>query len=108
MNKYQAQIDAFMDTVKAKNGHETEFLQAVHEVAEAVIPVIEETPKYKAAKILERMVEPERTLMFRVPWTDDQGSVQVNRGYRVEFNSAIRVVQRWFCVSSLRVNHCQF
>ncbi|MCH2231085.1 MAG: NADP-specific glutamate dehydrogenase [Crocinitomicaceae bacterium] len=88
-NKYQAEIDAFMDKVKASNGHETEFLQAVHEVAEAVIPVIEETPKYKEAKILDRMVEPERTLMFRVPWVDDKGEVQVNRGYRVEFNSAI-------------------
>lgn len=88
-NKYQAQIDAFMDKVKSSNGHETEFLQAVLEVAEAVIPVIEETPKYKNAKILDRIVEPERTIMFRVPWLDDNGEVQVNRGYRVEFNSAI-------------------
>jgi glutamate dehydrogenase (NADP+) len=88
-NKYQAEIDAFMEKVKATNGHETEFLQAVHEVAEAVIPVIETTPKYKEAKILDRMVEPERTIMFRVPWIDDKGEVQVNRGYRVEFNSAI-------------------
>ncbi|MCR9174221.1 MAG: NADP-specific glutamate dehydrogenase [bacterium] len=88
-NKYQAQIDAFMDKMKATHGHEAEFLQAVHEVAEAVIPVIEETPKYKAAKILDRIVEPERTIMFRVPWLDDNGEVQVNRGYRVEFNSAI-------------------
>ncbi len=88
-HKYQAQIDAFMEKVKVTNGHEPEFLQAVHEVAEAVIPVIEETPKYKKAKILERMVEPERTIMFRVPWLDDKGEVQVNRGYRVEFNSAI-------------------
>jgi glutamate dehydrogenase (NADP+) len=88
-NKYQAEIDAFMEKVKASNGHETEFLQAVHEVAEAVIPVIEENPKYKAAKILDRMVEPERTIMFRVPWTADNGEVHVNRGFRVEFNSAI-------------------
>ena len=88
-NKYQSQIDAFMEKVKATNGHETEFLQAVQEVAEAVIPVIEETPKYKAARILDRMVEPERTIMFRVPWVDDKGDIQVNRGYRVEFNSAI-------------------
>ncbi len=87
--KYQAEIDAFMDRVKAKNGHEPEFLQAVHEVAEAVIPLIEETPKYKEAKILDRIVEPERTIIFRVPWLDDNGKVQVNRGYRVEFNSAI-------------------
>ncbi len=88
-NKYQAEIDAFMEKVKVSNGHETEFLQAVHEVAEAVIPVIEENPKYKDAKILERMVEPERTIIFRVPWTSDNGEVNVNRGFRVEFNSAI-------------------
>ncbi|MFN5634018.1 MAG: NADP-specific glutamate dehydrogenase [Flavobacteriia bacterium] len=88
-SKYQAEIDAFMDRVRAKNGHEPEFLQAVHEVAEAVIPVIEENPKYKASKILDRIVEPERTIIFRVPWLDDNGNVQVNRGYRVEFNSAI-------------------
>jgi glutamate dehydrogenase (NADP+) len=88
-SKYQAEIDAFMDSVKAVHGHEKEFIQAVHEVAEAVIPVIEETPKYKHAKILDRIVEPERTIIFRVPWLDDKGEVQVNRGYRVEFNSAI-------------------
>ena len=88
-SKYQVQIDAFMEKVKATNGHEKEFLQAVHEVAEAVIPIIEETPKYKAAKILDRMVEPERTIIFRVPWLDDKGEIQVNRGFRVEFNSAI-------------------
>jgi glutamate dehydrogenase (NADP+) len=78
-----------MDRVRAKNGHEPEFLQAVQEVAEAVIPIVEATPKYKAAKILDRIVEPERTIIFRVPWIDDKGEVQVNRGYRVEFNSAI-------------------
>jgi glutamate dehydrogenase (NADP+) len=88
-SKYQAEIDAFMDRVKAAQGHEKEFIQAVQEVAETVIPVIEETPKYKAAKILDRIVEPERTIIFRVPWLDDKGEVQVNRGYRVEFNSAI-------------------
>jgi glutamate dehydrogenase (NADP+) len=89
MSKYQAQIDAFMDKVKAKNGHETEFLQAVHEVAEVVIPFIQDHPKYEANNILERIVEPERTILFRVPWLDDAGNMQVNRGYRVEFNSAI-------------------
>lgn len=88
-SKYQAEIDSFMDRVKAKNGHEPEFMQAVHEVAEAVIPFIEENPKYKTAKILDRIIEPERTIMFRVSWLDDKGEVQVNRGYRVEFNSAI-------------------
>ena len=88
-DKYQAEIDAFMEKVRASNCHETEFLQAVQEVAEAVIPVIEKTPKYKEAKILDRMVEPERTIMFRVPWLDDKGGVRVNKGYRIEFNSAI-------------------
>jgi len=75
--------------LKKKNGHEPEFLQAVQEVAETVIPFIEENTKYKTSKILDRIVEPERTIIFRVPWLDDQGNIQVNRGYRVEFNSAI-------------------
>jgi glutamate dehydrogenase (NADP+) len=88
-NKFHAEIESFMDRVRSKNGHEPEFLQAVQEVAETVIPFIEENPKYKAAKILDRIVEPERTIIFRVPWLDDNGNVQVNRGYRVEFNSAI-------------------
>ena len=78
-----------MDRVRAKNGHEPEFLQAVQEVAEAVIPFIEANPKYKSAHILDRIVEPERTIIFRIPWLDDNGNIQVNRGYRVEFNSAI-------------------
>ena len=87
--KHRAQIDEFMAGVKAKNGHEPEFLQAVEEVAEAIIPFMEENPKYAGKKLLERMVEPERTLIFRVPWLDDKGNIQVNRGFRVEFNSAI-------------------
>lgn len=78
-----------MANVRARNSHEPEFLQAVEEVAETIIPFIEQNPKYKKHRILERMVEPERTIMFRVPWTDDDGDVHVNRGYRVEFNSAI-------------------
>ena len=65
------------------------FCKLSQEVAETVIPFIEENPKYKQAKILERMVEPERVIMFRVPWIDDQGEVQINRGYRIEMNSAI-------------------
>ena len=89
MSTYQNQIDTFMEGVKNKNGHEPEFIQAVLEVAEAVIPYIEENPKYKTAKILERIIEPERVIQFRVPWIDDSGEVQVNRGFRVEFNSAI-------------------
>ncbi|MBI2257634.1 MAG: NADP-specific glutamate dehydrogenase [Flavobacteriia bacterium] len=88
-SKHQAQIDAFMEKVKQKNGHEAEFIQAVQEVAETVIPFIEENPKYKTSKILDRIVEPERTIIFRVPWLDDKGEIQVNRGYRIEFNSAI-------------------
>ena len=82
-------IEAFLKLVKDKNSHETEFLQAVHEVAETVIPFIEDNPKYQGKMLLERMVEPERTIIFRVPWIDDQGNTQVNRGFRVEFNSAI-------------------
>ena len=74
-----------MDRVRAKNGHEPEFLQAVQEVAEAVIPFIEANPKYKTAQILDRIVEPERTIIFRVPWLDDNGHIHVNRGYRVEY-----------------------
>ena len=89
MSEFQSEIDAFIDSVKAKQAHETEFLQAVTEVAEAIIPFIADKPQYKDAKILERMVEPERTVMFRVPWLDDAGVPQINRGYRVEFNSAI-------------------
>jgi len=89
MNAHQSLIDSFMEKVRSKNAHEAEFLQAVEEVAEVIIPFLEENPKYKEAKILERIVEPERTIMFRVPWIDDQGEIQVNRGYRVEFNSAI-------------------
>jgi glutamate dehydrogenase (NADP+) len=85
----EKKIQDFMQEVKQKNPNEIEFLQAVEEVAEAVIPFMEKTPKYNNKMILERMVEPERVLMFRVPWLDDQGNTQVNRGYRVEFNSAI-------------------
>lgn len=85
----ESKINAFMDYVNLRNSNEPEFLQAVHEVAETVIPFIEKNPKYQGKKLLERMVEPERTLMFRVPWVDDNGETQVNRGYRVEFNSAI-------------------
>ncbi len=82
-------VNSFMERVKTKNPNEPEFLQAVHEVAETIIPFIEEHPKYKEGKILERISEPERIIIFRVPWLDDKGQVQVNRGYRVEFNSAI-------------------
>ena len=85
----EPKINAFIEYVKERNANEPEFMQAVHEVAETVIPFIESNPKYQGKKLLERMVEPERTLLFRVPWLDDNGEIQVNRGYRVEFNSAI-------------------
>ena len=85
----EATIKAFMDTVRAKNPNEPEFLQAVEEVAETVIPFIADKPQYQDAKILERITEPERVIMFRVPWLDDNGDVQVNRGFRIEMNSAI-------------------
>ena len=85
----KAKIQAFIDSVKVRNGNEPEFIQAVTEVAEAVLPFIENNPKYNNAMLLERMVEPERVIMFRVPWLDDKGDVQVNRGFRIEMNSAI-------------------
>ncbi len=82
-------IEEFMAKVVEKNPGEVEFHQAVREVVESVMPFIEENPKYQKAKILERMVEPERVIIFRVPWLDDKGEVQINRGYRIEMNSAI-------------------
>ena len=89
MSSYQKQIESFMKKLQIKDGHEPEFIQAVEEVAETVIPFIESNEKYKKTKILERIVEPERVIQFRVPWIDDSGEPQVNRGFRVEFNSAI-------------------
>ncbi len=86
MNK---KVKEFMDYATKRNPHEPEFLQAVYEVAETVLPFIEENPRYKGKMLLERMIEPERVVMFRVPWVDDKGNLQINRGYRVEFNSAI-------------------
>ncbi len=88
-NVYEQKVNDFMAKVIAKNPSEVEFHQAVHEVVETIIPFIEENPQYKEAKILERIVEPERVLLFRVPWLDDRGDVQVNRGFRIEMNSAI-------------------
>jgi len=86
MSEYTNKI---ISEVKAKNPSEPEFHQAVLEIAESLDLVFEKHPEYRTAKILERMVEPERTIMFRVPWMDDQGDVHINRGFRVEFNSAI-------------------
>ncbi len=84
-----AKIKEFMESVRMKNPGEDEFLQAVEEVVETVWDFYQQNPHYKKAKILERMTEPERVIMFRVPWIDDNGEVQVNRGYRIEFNSAL-------------------
>ncbi|WP_400076104.1 NADP-specific glutamate dehydrogenase [Winogradskyella sp. R77965] len=82
-------IEAFLDLVKERNGHEPEFLQAVQEVAETVIPYIAKHDIYNGKNILLRMVEPERLISFRVSWVDDDGEIQVNRGYRIQMNSAI-------------------
>ncbi len=89
MSSYKKEVDAFMAPLKEKLSHEKEFLQAVEEVAETVIPYIDKHPKYKEAKILERMTLPERAISYRVPWMDDKGKFQYNTGYRVQMNSAI-------------------
>ncbi len=82
-------LNDFMNEVKAKHPAQPEFHQAVEEVIGSLLPVVDKHPEFRKAKILERVVEPERVIMFRVPWVDDSGDVQVNRGYRIEFNSAI-------------------
>ena len=82
-------VDNVIEQVKAKNAEQPEFIQAVTEVLQSLEPVIEAHPEYEEAALLERIVEPERVIMFRVPWVDDNGKVQVNRGFRVQFNSAI-------------------
>ncbi|WP_150451111.1 NADP-specific glutamate dehydrogenase [Arenibacter lacus] len=87
----EERIKAFMDEVKARNGHQPEFIQAVQEVAETIIPFIflPGNEEYSGKNLLLRMVEPERLIYFRVPWVDDQGEINVNRGYRVQMNSAL-------------------
>ena len=85
----KADINEFLEALKVRTPGEREFHQAVQEVIESIWDVYQKNPRYQKAKILERIVEPERTIIFRVPWVDDRGEVQVNRGYRVEFNSAI-------------------
>ncbi|HXX63537.1 MAG TPA: Glu/Leu/Phe/Val dehydrogenase dimerization domain-containing protein, partial [Bacteroidota bacterium] len=82
-------VKGLLAQVKAKNPNEPEFHQAVQEVTESLDVVLERHPEYRSAKILDRMVEPERVVMFRVPWTDDQGEIHINRGFRVQMNSAI-------------------
>ena len=82
-------VEAFMEKIVEKNPGEKEFHQAVQEVAESIMPFIDKNPKYKKAKILERIAEPERVIMFRVSWMDDSDEIQINRGYRIQMNSAI-------------------
>lgn len=82
-------VDSVIEQVSAKNANEPEFIQAVTEVLTSLKPVIDTSPEYQQASLLERLVEPERVVMFRVPWVDDQGKIQVNRGFRVEFNSCL-------------------
>ncbi len=78
-----------LNVIKARDPYEKEFTQAVMEVVESVQPVLDRYPQFRKAAIMERIIEPERVIMFRVPWLDDQGQVQVNRGFRIEMNSAI-------------------
>ena len=89
MSKASTYIKSVLDLVKSRNPGETEFFQAVHEVLESLEPAIEKNPKYQENRILERITEPERVFMFRVPWIDDKGQIQVNRGFRIEMSSAI-------------------
>ena len=87
MSTFTKEIQDFLSQVAAKNPHEPEFLQAVEEFAKDVIPFVHQHPEYKSHALLERIVEPERTIIFRVPWQDDQGHTQVNRGFRVQMSS---------------------
>ncbi|MGT2775208.1 NADP-specific glutamate dehydrogenase [Streptococcus hyovaginalis] len=89
MTSGKAYVTSVFEKVKEQNAHEVEFLQAVEEVFESLVPVFDKYPKYIEENLLERLVEPERIVSFRVPWVDDKGQVQVNRGYRVQFSSAI-------------------
>jgi glutamate dehydrogenase (NADP+) len=82
-------LESFLNEISIRNSHEPEFMQAVREVSETVIPYIVSNKIYHGKNILMRMVEPERVLMFRVNWVDDSGEIRVNRGYRVQMNSAI-------------------
>ena len=89
MTQNEQLVNDFMNEITAKNPHEAEFLQAVREVAQTVIPFMQEHPEYHSFILLERMCEPERVIIFRVPWVDDQGNLKINRGFRVQMNSAI-------------------
>ena len=86
MNAYTSRV---LDGLKVRNAHEPEFIQAATEILNSISPVFDKHPEYEAAGLLERFVEPERVILFRVPWIDDQGKPQINRAYRVQYNSAI-------------------
>ena len=86
MNAYTSRV---LEDLKARNPHESEFLQAATEILDSLSPVFDKHAEYEAVGLLERFIEPERVILFRVPWVDDQGKTQVNRGYRVQYNSAI-------------------
>ena len=88
-SKTQEYLDRYMEGVKKRNPGQPEFVQAVYEVASSIFPYIADKPQYHESQILERMAEPERVISFRVPWTDDKGNIRTNRGWRVQFNSAI-------------------
>ena len=97
-------VDEVLEVVQKKNSDQPEFLQAVTEVLESLRPVIDANEElYRKNAILERITEPDRQFIFRVPWVDDQGQVQVNRGFRVQFNSAIGPIQGRIAVPSQRV-----
>ncbi|MEC7726697.1 MAG: Glu/Leu/Phe/Val dehydrogenase dimerization domain-containing protein, partial [Planctomycetota bacterium] len=88
-NSIHAEVDRFMAGLCSNNPHQPEFQQAVREVAESVMPLVLDDERFRRGKILERMVEPDRIITFRVCWQDDQGDVHVNRAFRVQFNNAI-------------------
>ena len=89
MSHAVASLEEFLAKVEQRDGNQPEFLQAVREVFTSIWPFLEKNPKYRAEALLERLVEPERAIQFRVAWTDDKGQVQVNRAFRIQFNSAI-------------------
>ena len=99
MSKY---IDRVLAEVKEKNANEPEFLQTVEEVLGTLAPIVDAHPEYEKVALLERMVEPERTIEFRVPWVDDNGQTHVNRGYRVQFNGDNWTVQGRFKIRTER------
>lgn len=91
----EKQVNSYYERLLERNAGEPEFHQALAEVMDSLKIVLEKDPEYANYGLIERLCEPERQLMFRVPWTDDNGEVQVNRGFRVQFNSALRTIQGW-------------